>query len=188
MDALTELLEYRKPHGASPMLNRAYRFHRKNPEVLDFLVRELRAVRTSGWKRTSLGSLWHFMRWTLLKKRRAHGETFVVTQNLSAYYSRFVAILHPEFNGFFEMAKSRADEDLGTRLEPSSKNHMRGYIRRLLWADGTEIEHGWRPTTPHEPQPVSRRKPVSRSDDDSRTGGGDLLGQPTIRENEAGNP
>jgi hypothetical protein len=162
MDALTELLEYRKPHGASPMLNRAYRFHRKNPEVLDFLVRELRAARSSDRKRTSLGSLWHYMRWTLVKKRWVAGETFVVTQNLSAYYSRFLVILHPEFNGFFEMAKSRADADLGTMLEAPSKNHKPGYIRRLLWADGTAIENGWRPTVPHEPKPVKRRRPVTR--------------------------
>ena len=162
MNALTEFLDYRKPHGVSPMLNRAYRFHRKNPEVLDFLVRELRAARSSEWKRTSLGSLWHYMRWTLVKKRRVVGETFVVTQNLSAYYSRFLVILHPDFNGFFGMAKSQADADLGTMLEPPSKNHESGYIRRLLWADGTAIENGWRPTAPHEPQPVKRRKPVRR--------------------------
>jgi hypothetical protein len=164
VDALTELLEYRKPHGASPMLNRAYRFHRENPQVLDFLVRELRAVRSSEWKRTSLGSLWHYMRWTLIKKRRVAGETFVVTQNLSAYYSRFLVILHPDFNGFFGMAKSKADADLGTMLELPSKKHEPGYIRRLLWADGTAIENGWRPTAQHEPQRVIRREPVRRGD------------------------
>lgn len=165
MDALTELLEYRKPHGASPMLNRAYRFHRENPQVLDFLVRELRAVRSSERERTSLGSLWHYMRWTLIKKRRVAGETFVVTQNLSAYYSRFLVILHPvEFNGFFGMAKSKADTDLGTMLEPPSKNHEPGYIRRLLWVNGAAIENGWRPTAPHEPRPVKRREPVRRGD------------------------
>jgi hypothetical protein len=162
MDALTELLEYRKPHGASSMLNRAHRFHRKNPEVLDFLVRELRAARSSQRKRTSLGSLWHYMRWTLVKRRWVAGETFVVTQNLSAYYSRFLVILHPEFNGFFQMAKSNADLDLGTMLESASKKQDQGYIRRLLWADGTAIERGWRPTTPHEPKSVKRRKPVTR--------------------------
>jgi hypothetical protein len=170
MDALTELLDYRKAHGTSPLLRRAYRFHRANPEVLDFLVRELRAVRASGWERTSLGSLWHYMRWTLVKKRRAHGETFVVTQNLSAYYSRFLVILHPEFNGFFEMAKSKADTDLGTMLEPPSKKHTPGYIRRLLWADGTAIENGWRPTAPHEPKPVKRRKPVTREQCEAEIG------------------
>jgi hypothetical protein len=164
MDALTELLEYRKPHGGSPMLNRAARFHRENPQVLDFLVRELRTVRANGRKRASIGSLWHYMRWTLIEKRRAAGETFVVTQNLSAYYSRFLVILHPEFNGFFEMMRSKADDDLGTKLEPPSKNHKRGYLRRLLWADGTAIENGWRPTNPHEPKPVKRRQPVRRND------------------------
>jgi hypothetical protein len=69
--------------------------------------------------------------------------------------------LHPELNGFFAMAKSAADADLGTMLEPG-KNLEPGHARRLLWADGTPIERGWRPTIQHEPKPVQRRERVRR--------------------------
>ena len=161
MDAIDELIEYRKPHGLSQMLHRVHRFHKTNPQVLDFLIQELREVRESGWPKTSLGSLWHHARWVLTQKYRAPGETFVMSNNLFPHYERIIIILHPEFNGFYEMAKSKADADLGTMLEQSTKLKP-GHIRRLLWADGKAIENGGRPITPHEPKPVPRRERVRR--------------------------
>ncbi|HTR24764.1 MAG TPA: hypothetical protein VMI10_12335 [Terriglobales bacterium] len=158
-DAVDELIEYLKPHGLSPMLERVHRFHRTNPQVLDFLVQELRDARASGWTRTALGSLWHYARWSLTQKDRAPGETFVMSNNLFPHYERIIVILHPDLNGFFGMAKSKADDDLGTKLEDAAE---RGHIRKLVWADGTPIEHGWRPSAPHEPKPVGRRERVRR--------------------------
>jgi hypothetical protein len=169
MDAIDELIESRKGHGISKMLCRVHRFHQTNPQVLDFLVQELRDVRASGWPRTSLGSLWHHARWVLTQKYRAPGESFVMSNNLFPHYERIIVILHPDFNGFFEMAKSEADHDLGTILEPRSKSQPKGYVRRLLWADGTAIERGWRPATRHEPRPVARRPRVQRKPPISHT-------------------
>ncbi len=162
IDAVDELIAYHKPHGLSPMLRRVHRFHKTNPQVLDFLVQELHEVRESGWPKTSLGSLWHHARWVLTQKYRAPGETFVMSNNLFPHYERILIILHPEFNGFYAMGKSKADDDLRTMLEPVSKTAKPGHVRRLLWADGTPIENGWRPTTPHEPKPVPRRERVRR--------------------------
>jgi len=161
MDAVNELMRHRAEQGAkSVMLKRVWRFHEAKPEVLDFLVQELREVRANGWTRTSVGSLWHHARWVLTQQLRAPGETYVMTNNYFPWYERIIVILHPEFNGFFEMAKSRADEDFGTMLEPVSSDRESGYIRRLIWRDGKEIEAGWRPSVPHEPKPVARRKRV----------------------------
>jgi len=161
-DAVDELIAHRRQYGRlSPMLRRVHRFHRLNPQVLDFLVSEMCVDRENGWTRASLGSLWHYARWVLTRKHRAPGESFVMSNNLFPHYGRIIAILHPDLNGFFEMAKSKADADLGTMLEPARKKY-RGAIRRLLWADGTPIERGWRPTIPHEPKPVSRRERVKR--------------------------
>ena len=161
-DAIDELIAYRKQFGPlSAALQRVYRFHRANPQVLDFLVLELWDARASGWERTSLGSLWHHARW-VLTKHRAPGDSFVMSNNYFPWYERIIVILHPDLNGFFEMAKSQADADLGTTLEPVSQDAKRGYIRRLLWADGTPIESGWRPSTPHEPKKVNRRERVRR--------------------------
>ena len=163
MDAIDELIEHCKVSGKlSPMLRRVYRFHKANPQVLDFLVLEMRVDRENGWTRTSLGSLWHYARWVIQRKYRAPGESFVMSNNLFPHYGRIIAILHPDLNGFFAMAKSKADADLGTMIEPASKSSKPGYIRGLLWADGTAIESGWRPTKPHEPKPVKRRERVKR--------------------------
>jgi hypothetical protein len=162
-DAIDELIEYRRQHGPiSAGLQRVYRFHRANPQVLDFLVAELWDARASGWARASLGSLWHHARWVLTKMRRSPGESFVMSNNYFPWYERIIVILHPDLNGFFGMAKSQADADLGAMLEPVPQNAKRGYIRRLLWRDGTPIENGWRPATPHEPKKVNRRERVRR--------------------------
>jgi hypothetical protein len=162
-DAIDELIEYRKQFGLSPMLRRVHALHRANPHLLDFLVQELREVRASGWTCASIRSLWEHGRW-VLAKRKASGEDFAMANELAPYYARILCILHPEFNGYFVMNKSRADADLGTMLEATVKNPKPGYIRRLLWApDGVAIEHGWRPTTPHEPKPVHRRERVRRA-------------------------
>jgi hypothetical protein len=162
MDAIDELIEHRRPYGISPMLRRVHNFHQTNPQVLDFLVEELREVRASGWERTSLGSLWHHARWVLTQKYSAPGETFVMSNNLFPHYSRIIVILHPDLNGFYGMAKSGADLDLGTMLEPFSNAHPKKYVRRLLWADGKSIERGWRPGAQHVPQQVARRERVRR--------------------------
>jgi hypothetical protein len=161
MDAIDELIAHRRQTGSiSPMLRRVHRFHRTNPSVLDFLVSEMRVDKENGWTRTSLGSLWHYGRWVLTRKHRAPGESFLMSNNLFPHYGRIIAILHPDLNAFFAMATSKADADLGTMLEPGA--HPKGHIRKLVWADGTAIENGWRPTTPHEPKPVRRRERVTR--------------------------
>src|SRR5579862_7953263 len=147
IDAVDELIEYRRTHGGvTPMLERVRRFHKAKPQVLDFLVSEMYVDRDNGWTRTSLGSLWHYSRWVLTRKHRAPGESFVMSNNLFPHYGRIIVILHPELNGFFAMAKCKADADLGTMLEPESDG---GRLRRLLWDDGRLIEQGWRPTKPH---------------------------------------
>jgi hypothetical protein len=168
MDAVTEFFEHRKSAVLSPMMDRLQTFHFINPEVLDFLVLELRAVQKIGWTRASVGSLWHHARWVLTDNFFAPGESFLMDQNFSSYYARLVAILHPDLNGFFEMkASKRADAGMGTMLEPASKKQQPGYIRRLLWADGRAIELGWRPSVPHEPKPITRRKRVSAEKTDA---------------------
>src|ERR1700722_627699 len=134
MDAIDELITHRRQTGSlSPMLQRVHKFHRANPQVLDFLVSEMCVDKENGWTRTSLESLWHYARWVLTRKHRAPGESFVMSNNLFPHYERIIAILHPDLNGFFGMARSKADADPGTVLEPCNTKHPKGYIRRLVW-------------------------------------------------------
>lgn len=163
MDAVTELIEFRRQHGRISRLGeRFFHVHKLNPEILDFFVQELITLRDNGWPRTSFGSLWHHARWVLTVKHRAPGETFAMSQNLACHFARAIVILHPEFNGFYAMETAQADSDFGVRIEPFSRQPV-GYVRKLQWADGTAIEDGWRPATPHIiAAPVARRKPVKR--------------------------
>jgi hypothetical protein len=164
IDAVDELIAYRKQFGRlSPTMRRVHKLHKANRHLLDFLVQELREVRDSGWTCASVRSLWEYGRW-VLAKRKAHGEDFAMANELAPYYARILCILHPEFNGFFVMNKSKADADFGTMLESTTpKDHKPGYIRRLLWENGEAIERGWQPTVKHEPKPVSRRERVRRA-------------------------
>lgn len=156
-DPVKELLNRCKPCAE---LNRVKRLHANIPHLFDFLIQELREVQASNWRRASIRSLWEHGRWVLTKRRcKRAGDRFAMSNTAAPYYARMVCILHPEFNGFFAMGKSKADEIFGTMLGPITK---RGQLRRLLWADGTAIEQGWRPTLKHEPKPVHRRERVKR--------------------------
>jgi hypothetical protein len=75
------------------------------------------------------------------------------------FYARAITILHPEFNGYAEMRTSRADDIFGTELEPLPKIRPKHYARRLRWADGKALEHGWRPTRPHVVRGEIARRP-----------------------------
>jgi hypothetical protein len=169
MDAVNELLQHIKnTRGLSSHLKRLERFHNANSVVLDLIVQELYDVRCMGWPAASVKSIWEYARWVLTKKR-ATGEPFAMNDIFQSYYARIIVILHPDLNGFFEMREPQKpnrkergpDAEIGTKLEPA-KSRTKDYGRCLLWADGTPIERGWRPSTPHEPKPVSRRERVRR--------------------------
>ncbi len=93
---------------------------------------------------------------------RLPGEHFTLCQNLMPHYSRLVIILFPAFNRYYRLKSAQSDKDFGVKIEPVRKGE-KGF-RRLVWADGTPIEQGWRPSTPHiiPATPVPRRPPVKR--------------------------
>jgi hypothetical protein len=161
-DAVDELMQHCKEAGLrrSRLMSRFYRFHRKNPHLFNFLLQELRVARDNDWETTSFEMLWHHARWVLTYGHVA-GETFAVSQNLMPHFSRLSIILFPEFNGFYRLKKAKADKDFGVRIEAGRKQGL----RKLVWADGTPIEHGWRPSVPYEipSQPIPRRPAVKRA-------------------------
>jgi hypothetical protein len=163
MSAVDELMQHCKKIGLTPsrLLSRFYRFHRRNPHLLDFLLQELLVARENDWKSTSFEMLWHHARWVLTYVNRVPGETFAVCQNFMPHYSRLAIILFPEFNGFYRLRSAHADADFGVRI--GSANQSTG-LRRLVWADGSPIEKGWRPTIEYviPAIPIPRRPPVKR--------------------------
>jgi len=144
IDAIDELVARSKDHRE---LRAFHEFHRRHPEVLDFLVQEIR-LRLSRFDAFSYHSLWQYARWKL-ELEKGPGDTFLMNDHAAPFYARSITVLHPEFNGRAEFRKSKADAILGLRIEPVPDKRPKNYARRLQWADGTAIEDGWRPTIPH---------------------------------------
>lgn len=155
-DAIDELVAHSKSH---PKLRAFHKFHKKHPEVLDFLVQEIQLRIDHGFKAFSYHSLWQYARWKL-EMERGPGDTFKMNDHHAPLYARAICILHPEFNGLAEFRPSIADEIFETRIEPVPVGKRpKGYARKLQWADGTAIEDGWQPSTPHVVNHAANRKP-----------------------------
>jgi hypothetical protein len=152
-DAIDELVARSKSHRE---LQAFHDFHRKHPEVLDFLVQEIRFRIDHGFMSFSFHSLWDYARWKL-EMRAGPGDAFAMNDHAAPFYSRAITILHPEFNGLAEFRRCRADEVFGTDFAPLPKHRRR---QRLMWADGTPLEKGWRPEHPHIVAAVNRKRDI----------------------------
>jgi hypothetical protein len=158
-DAMDELLAR---SNDCPELRDLCDFHGRHPEVLDFLVQEIRLRLDSGFPAFSYRSLWEYARWQL-EMDKGPSLTFKMNDHLNPFYGRAITILQPEFNGharFRSPENIKADTVFGTRIEPGPHKRPKNYARRLQWADGTSLEKGWRPTTRHEPKPVNSRPSI----------------------------
>jgi hypothetical protein len=143
IDPIEELVARSKDTAG---LRKFHEFHRTHPEVLDFLVTEIR-LRLENFDAFSFYSLWEYARWKLERKRRE--STFLMNDHCIAFYARAITIIYPAFNGRAEFRKSAVDDIFGTRVEPVEKRRRGSYSRRLQWADGTSLEGGWRPSGHH---------------------------------------
>ena len=152
-DAIDELVARSKDHRD---LRAFHEFHRKYPEVLDFLVEEIQLRIERGLPEFSFNSLWSYARGKMAKSIEATGD-YKMNDHKIPFYGRSIIILHPEFNELAELrSPCLADECFGTALEPTGK----GRLTRLLWADGKAIEDGWRPSLPHTPRKVPRKPDI----------------------------
>ena len=134
-----------------------HEFHKAHPEVLDFLTEEIQLRLDHGFRAFSYRSLWEYCRWKL-SRRTKPGATFELNDHASLFYSRAVTILHPEFNRRCEFRAAKVDEIFGVELEPIPEKRPRFYARGLQWVDGTSLEAGWRPSSPHVAGHVTNRR------------------------------
>lgn len=153
-DAIDELVARSKDH---PELRKFHRFHKKNPEVFDFLVEEIQLRIDHGFELFSFGSLWNYARWKL-ELKKGPGDAFAMNDHLAPFYARAVTVLHPEFNERAEFRRCLADEIFGTAITPAFK--LRSRRQRLTWANGTAIENGWRPLHPHFSRSANRKPDI----------------------------
>lgn len=155
-DAIDELVARSKKNRE---LRAFHRFHKKHPEVWDFLVHEIRLRIAHGFTAFSYHSLWEYARWKL-EMQKGPNETFRMNDHSAPFYARAITILHPEFNGLAEFRKSIADTVFGTCLEPIPDKRPKNYARHLQWEGGTPLECGWRPTLSHTIGPVLRKPDI----------------------------
>src|SRR5271157_1003609 len=137
-DAIDELVARSEDHRK---LRAFHKFHRAHPEVLDFLVQEIRLRIDHGFTAFSYHSLWQYARWKL-EMEKGPGDTFKMNDHCAPFFARAITILHPEFNGRAEFRKSKVDAIFGTRIEPVPDKRPKNYARRLQWADGRAIADG----------------------------------------------
>jgi hypothetical protein len=156
MDAIDELVARSKDCRE---LRDFHALHQAHPEILDFLVLEIRRRLDHGLPAFSYQSLWQYARWQL-ELEKGPTDNFLMNDHAAPFYARAITILHPEFNGRAEFRKAKADEIFGTRIEPLPGKRPKNYARRLQWADGTRLEDGWQPSVPHEPKEVSSRPSI----------------------------
>ncbi|HSY37817.1 MAG TPA: hypothetical protein VK814_18825 [Acidobacteriaceae bacterium] len=158
-DAIDELIERSKDHRE---LRAFHELHKAHPEILDFLVSEIRLRIESGFSAFSYRSLWEYTRWKITMEK-GPGATFLMNDHALPFYARAIAILYSGLNGRAELRKSKADDIFGLEFEPLPDERPKDYARRLRWADGTPLEKGWRPTKPHvATHPASRRPDIHK--------------------------
>jgi len=112
MDAIDELVARSQD---CKEVRRFHEFHHNHPEVLDFLVEEIRSRLSHGFTAFSYHSLWEYAGWKL-EMEKGPGNTFLMDHRCAPFYARAIAILHPEFDGLAEFSKSKADSVLGTEI------------------------------------------------------------------------
>jgi hypothetical protein len=158
IDAIDELVARSED---CPELKGFHQAHRAHTEVLDFLVQEIRLRLDRGFGAFSYRSLWEYARWKI-EMNKGPDDTFLMNDHVLPFYARAITILHPEFNGCAEFRKCKADLVFGTEVEPVPEKRPKNYARRLQWADGTALEHGWQPTIQHVLGPVARKQDIHR--------------------------
>ena len=96
-------------------VRRFHQFHRNHPEVLDFLVAEIRLRLDQGFTAFSHHRLWEYARWKL-EMERGPEDTFLMDDRCAPLYAHAIAILHPEFDSAAKLGRSRADAAFGTQI------------------------------------------------------------------------
>jgi hypothetical protein len=97
------------PRGEKLTIDEAFaRFHRKHPEVADYLFERMKDCRRDGVEHFGIGCIWELCRWNY-RLEKDEGEPYRFNNNFRALYSRLLMAEHPEFSDFFETRKRRAD-------------------------------------------------------------------------------
>ena len=82
-------------------------FHRRNPHVLEKIEELVQELMAAGLTRCSMKMIFEKLRWDHYIETQ--GDYFKLNNNYHAFYTRFVLMRHPEWEGFFHTRESAAD-------------------------------------------------------------------------------
>lgn len=102
-------------------------YHRKNPSIYDYMVAALYEMKDANYRRYGFPMVFNQCRWHFGVKQR--NSDFELNNNIAAHYSRAIAILNPELEGFYEMRTTEngtADPDFG--YTPKKADQRKGQI------------------------------------------------------------
>ncbi len=115
-------------------VRRFHNFHRSHPEVLDFLLEEIRLRFDRGFATFSYHTLWEYARWKL-EMEMGPGDTLLMNDRDASLYACAIAILHPEFDGLAEFNHARAYAALRTQIGAATEETS-AELSGELWVAG----------------------------------------------------
>jgi hypothetical protein len=91
-------------HPTSKVMQQFVDYHVANPGVYSYLVTSLKEMQDANYKRYGFPLVFNLARWHFGVKKR--NTEFELNNNIAAHYSRAIAILNPDLEGFYEMRKT----------------------------------------------------------------------------------
>ena len=94
------------------VVERARRFHARNPQVYRFAVRVARYMKGKGLARYSIKAVWEIMRFKYLESK---GDIYKLNNSYTAFYAREIMARESDLAGFFTTRRGEHDDEYGTR-------------------------------------------------------------------------
>jgi len=93
----------------SPAQTSFEKFDEANPEIWELFKKYAHALIRKGITHWSADNILHKIRFETAVKSK--GDTFKINNNYSAYYARKFMSIYPMYDGFFELRKSKLDNE-----------------------------------------------------------------------------
>lgn len=117
-EPIAAIVEHRQQKG-EPKLSaeEAFeRFHRLNPHVYELIKKIAFEMKAMGKNNCSIWMIFGMLRWKYFFQTR--GETLLLNNNHTSFYSRKLQRENPGLDGFLKIRKSKNHNDGGPQIKP----------------------------------------------------------------------
>lgn len=97
---------------AGTMLERAVRFHARNPHIYRGAVAICRRLKARGVQHYGIGAIWEVLRFEYVM---TFGDIYKLNNNFRAWYAREIMATEPDLAGFFSTRECPNDPDYHAR-------------------------------------------------------------------------